>query len=104
MVVSSWFFKVCRCGMPIAYHSILTTCGGKTILAFRRIVLFLPVIQVCAFLVQQPVRLASRGHPRWPRRSQTTAGLCRSCWRFMCHCLAGFHLGSVGVVHMPCNA
>src|SRR5215510_8643903 len=38
MVVPSWFFKVCRCVMPTAHHSIITTFGGKTILAFRRIV------------------------------------------------------------------
>src|SRR5215471_12067834 len=39
MVVPSWFFKVCRCVMATTHHSIITTCGGKTTLAFRRIVL-----------------------------------------------------------------
>src|SRR5262249_35906226 len=39
MVVPSWFCKVYRCVMPTAHHSIITTFGGKTILAFRRIVL-----------------------------------------------------------------
>src|SRR5215510_6018465 len=38
MVVPSWFCKVYRCVMPTAHHSIITTFGGKTILAFRRIV------------------------------------------------------------------
>src|SRR5882762_4954650 len=38
MVVPSWFFKVCRCVMSTTHHSIITTCGGKTTLAFRRIV------------------------------------------------------------------
>src|SRR5215831_12111553 len=39
MVVPSWFCKVYRCVMPTAHHSIITTFGGKTILAFRRTVL-----------------------------------------------------------------
>src|SRR5437016_4186045 len=38
MVVPSWFFKVWRCVMPTAHHSIITTFGGRTILAFRRII------------------------------------------------------------------
>src|SRR5215831_10308267 len=38
MVVPSWFCKVYRCVMPTAHHSIITTFGGKTILAFRRVV------------------------------------------------------------------
>src|ERR671931_18732 len=37
MVVPSWFCKVCQWVMPTAHHSIITTFGGKTILAFRRI-------------------------------------------------------------------
>src|SRR5215831_501850 len=39
MVVPSWFCKVYRCVMPTAHHSIITTFGGKTILAFRRTVI-----------------------------------------------------------------
>src|SRR3977135_3987584 len=39
MVVPSWFCKVCRWVMSTTHHSIITTCGGKTTLAFRRIVL-----------------------------------------------------------------
>src|SRR5215831_6951412 len=46
MVVPSWFCKVYRCVMPTAHHSIITTFGGKTILAFRRIVLFIAVSQI----------------------------------------------------------
>src|SRR6267154_1514747 len=38
MVVPSWFCKVCRWVMSTTHHSIITSCGGKTTRAFRRIV------------------------------------------------------------------